>query len=43
MKVNEIREDIAEIKDGQKRVIWWLAGMVSTLVVGGILGFVFQK
>ncbi|GHF92197.1 hypothetical protein GCM10018783_73810 [Streptomyces griseosporeus] len=40
---SEFREGIREIKQGQQKVIWWVAGMVSSLVVGGILGWVFQK
>lgn len=39
----EFREGIRDIKSGQQKVIWWVAGMVSSLVVGGILGWVFQK
>jgi hypothetical protein len=39
----EFREGLGEIKSGQQKVIWWVAGMVSSLVVGGILGWVFQK
>lgn len=41
--IREIRDDVSEIKAGQQKVIWWVAGMVSSLVVGGILGWVFQK
>jgi hypothetical protein len=39
----DIKEDVREIKDGQRKVIWWVAGMVSSLLVGGVLGWVFQK
>lgn len=41
--LKDLRDDIQEIKSGQQKVIWWVAGMVSSLVVGGILGWVFQK
>lgn len=43
MKINEIREDVADIKNGQKRVANWIASLISALVVGGILGYLFQK
>ena len=39
----EFRNGLSEIKSGQQKVIWWVGGMVSSLVVGGILGWVFQK
>jgi hypothetical protein len=48
--LSDIRDDISsvvdsvrEIKAGQQKVIWWVGGMVSSLVVGGVLGWVFQK
>lgn len=41
--IREIRDDVAEIKNGQQRVLWWVAGSVSSFVVGGILGWLFQK
>jgi hypothetical protein len=41
--LTELRDDVREIKSGQQRVIWWVGGMVSSLVVGGVLGWVFQK
>ena len=39
----EFREGISDLKSGQQKVIWWVAGMVSSLMVGGVLGWVFQK
>lgn len=41
--IGDVRDDIREIKTGQQKVIWWVAGMVGSLVIGGILGWVFQK
>lgn len=41
--LKDLRDDIRDIKSGQQKVIWWVAGMVGSLVVGGILGWVFQK
>jgi hypothetical protein len=43
MLIREIREDVHELKVGQQKVIWWVAGMVSSLLVGGVLGWLFQK
>mgnify|MGYP007010105225 CR=1 FL=1 len=42
-RVETVSEDVREIKNGQQRVVYWVAGMVASLVVGGILGWVFQK
>lgn len=41
--MTEMRDDIQEIKSGQRRVISWIAGLISSLVVGGLLGYLFQK
>lgn len=41
--IRQIQEDVREIKNGQQKVIWWVAGMVASLMVGGVLGWVFQK
>jgi hypothetical protein len=41
--LTEVKNDIREIKAGQQKVIWWVAGMVGSLLVGGVLGWVFQK
>lgn len=43
MLIREIKDDVREIKAGQQKVIWWVAGMVSSLLVGGVLGWLFQK
>lgn len=41
--VEEIREVQKEIKAGQQKVVWWIASALSSFVVGGVLGWVFQK
>jgi hypothetical protein len=41
--LSEIRDDIREIKSGQQRVFWWVASALSSFVVGGVLGWLFQK
>jgi hypothetical protein len=41
--LTQIREDIHEIKTGQQKVVWWVAGMVSSFIVGGVISLLFQK
>jgi hypothetical protein len=41
--MDDVRTEIREIKAGQQKVVWWLAGTLSSFVVGGVLGWVFQK
>lgn len=43
IKLNQISEDVAEIKSGQRKVVGWIASLISSLVAGGVLGFLFQK
>jgi hypothetical protein len=41
--VTELREIAKEIKSGQQRVVWWIASALSSFMVGGLLGWLFQK
>jgi hypothetical protein len=41
--ISDARDEIHEIKNGQQRVVWWVASALSSFVVGGVLGWVFQK
>jgi hypothetical protein len=41
--MGDIRNDVREIKNGQQRVFWWVASALSSFVVGGLLGWLFQK